>query len=172
MDRGLPFTRPVPTLSQALILYPLKENVFKIFIYFQVDHCKVFIEFVTILLLFYILVFWLWGMWGLNLTTRDWICTPCIGWWSLHPWTSRQISAPLFLHIFSHLKFLSFLNNWSIVGLQCFSFKCTPNRCSCTCIYIYFQILFLYRLLQNIEYNSLCNTVGSYCLFILYKILC
>ena len=59
MDRGLPFTRPVPTLSQALILYPLKENVFKIFVYFQVDHFKVFIEFVTILLLFYILVFWL-----------------------------------------------------------------------------------------------------------------
>ena len=34
---------------------------FKIF-FFNVDHFKVFIEFVTILFLFYVLAFWLWGM--------------------------------------------------------------------------------------------------------------
>ena len=32
---------------------------------------KVFIEFATILLLFYILVFWPWGMWDLGSLTRD-----------------------------------------------------------------------------------------------------
>ena len=32
---------------------------------------KVFIEFVTILLLFYLLVFWLQGMWDLSTLTRD-----------------------------------------------------------------------------------------------------
>ena len=42
------------------------------------------------------------------------------------------------------------------------------------CIYIYiytyiiFQILFHYGLLQDTVYSSLCYTVGSFCLFILY----
>ena len=35
-------------------------------------------------------------------------------------------------------------------------------------IYIFFQILFHYRLWQDIEYNSLCSTVGSCCLSVLY----
>ena len=43
---------------------------------------KVFIEFVTILLLFYVLVFWLQGMCDLNSLTRDWTCT--------HPLYSKQ----------------------------------------------------------------------------------
>ena len=40
--------------------------------------------------------------------------------------------------------------------------------CVCMCVYVLFQIFFPYKLLQNIEYNSLCYTVGPYCLFILY----
>ena len=42
-------------------------------------------------------------------------------------------------------------------------------------IYIYlflFQILFHYRLLQDIEYSSLCYTVNSCCLSILYVVVC
>ena len=48
------------------------------------------------------------------------------------------------------------------------------NHTVCICIHIciyiffFFQILFPYRLLQNIEYSSLCYTVGSCCLSILY----
>ena len=42
---------------------------------------KVFIEFVTILLLFYILVSWLRGMW---------VQTPCIESWRPQPWTTRE----------------------------------------------------------------------------------
>ena len=37
----------------------------------DVDHFQVFIGFVTILLLFYVLDFWLQGMWGLSSQTRD-----------------------------------------------------------------------------------------------------
>ena len=40
---------------------------------------KVFIEFVTILLLFYVLLFWLWGMWDLSFPTRDRTHTPFTG---------------------------------------------------------------------------------------------
>ena len=52
---------------------------------------KVFIEFVTILLLFYILVFWPWGMWDLSSPPRDQTRTPCIGRQSLTHWTTREV---------------------------------------------------------------------------------
>ena len=39
-------------------------------------------------------------------------------------------------------------------------------------IYILFQILFHYRLLQDIEYSSLCYTVGPSSLSILYIVVC
>ena len=39
-------------------------------------------------------------------------------------------------------------------------------------IYILFQILFHYRLLQDIEYSSLCSTVGPCSLSTLYTVLC
>ena len=46
----------------------------------------------------------------------------------------------------------------------------------CVCIYIYiytlFQVLFLYRLLQNIEGSFLCCTVGQCCLSILCIAVC
>ena len=38
----------------------------------------------------------------------------------------------------------------------------------CVCVCVLFQIFFPYKLLENIEYNSLCYTVGPYCLSILY----
>ena len=39
--------------------------------------------------------------------------------------------------------------------------------CVCVCMYILFQILFHYSLLQDIEYTSLCFTVGP-----LYTVVC
>ena len=51
---------------------------------------KVFIEFVTILLLFYVLVYWPRGVWHLSSLTRDWTCTPCIGRQSFNHWTTRE----------------------------------------------------------------------------------
>ena len=51
---------------------------------------KVFIEFVTILLLFYVLVYWPRGMWHLSSLFRDQTCTPCIGRQSFNHWTTRE----------------------------------------------------------------------------------
>ena len=51
---------------------------------------KVFIEFVTILLLLYVLVFLPPGMWDLSTPTRDQTWTPCIGSWSPNHWTTRH----------------------------------------------------------------------------------
>ena len=45
---------------------------------------KVFIEFVVILLLSYVLVFWPRGMWELSSPTRDQAHSPCTGRWSRH----------------------------------------------------------------------------------------
>ena len=39
-------------------------------------------------------------------------------------------------------------------------------------IYVLFQIFFHYRLLQDIEYSSLCYTVNLFCLSILYIVAC
>ena len=52
---------------------------------------KVFIEFVTLLLLFYVLVFWLRGMWDLSSPTRGRTHTPYIGRQSLNHWTAREV---------------------------------------------------------------------------------
>ena len=55
-----------------------------------------------------------------------------------------------------------------IVDLQCFRY--TEKWFSYICVCVLFQILFHHRLLQDTDYSSLCNTVGSYCLSILYVI--
>ena len=52
---------------------------------------KVFIEFVTILFLFYVLVFWLRRMWDLSSPTRDQTRAPCIGRRSLNRWTASEV---------------------------------------------------------------------------------
>ena len=51
---------------------------------------QVFIESVTILLLFHVLVFWPWGMWDLSSPTMDLRPTPCIGRWSLNHRAARE----------------------------------------------------------------------------------
>ena len=51
----------------------------------------IFIDFVTILLLFYVLVFWPRDMWDLSSLTRDGTHTPCIGRRSLNHWTAREV---------------------------------------------------------------------------------
>ena len=61
-------------------------NLFTYYYFF-----KVFIEFVTMLLLFYVSVFWPQGMWDLSSLTRDRTCTPCIGRRSLNRWTAREV---------------------------------------------------------------------------------
>ena len=58
---------------------------------------KVFIEFVKILLLFYVLGLGLWTVWGLSPLTRALTHTRCVGRWSLNHWAARRVSRFLFL---------------------------------------------------------------------------
>ena len=88
-----------------LLISILFFNFFKkIFLMWTI--LKVFIEFVTILLLFYVLVVWLCSMWDLSSLTRDWTCTPCIGMQSPNHWTTRE--APTNLNFRRHLCFAFF----------------------------------------------------------------
>ena len=59
---------------------------------------KVFIVFVTILLLFYVLVFWPPGMWDLSSPTRGRTQVPCIGRRILNHWITREAPYSLFFH--------------------------------------------------------------------------
>ena len=68
------FTKPL--LAHIFFLFKIFWGMWIIF--------QVFIEFVTILLLFYVLVFWPRGMWDLSSPTRDGTCTLCIGRQSLN----------------------------------------------------------------------------------------
>ena len=52
---------------------------------------KVFIEFVTILLLLYVLVFWLLRMWNLSSPTRHRTHTCCFGRQNPKCWTAREV---------------------------------------------------------------------------------
>ena len=70
--------------------------LFKIFFFLMWTIFKVFIEFVTVLLLFYVLLFWPWGMWDLSSPARDWTHTPCIGRWGLNHWTTREVPLCVF----------------------------------------------------------------------------
>ena len=54
----------------------------------------VFLEFIAILLLFHVLVFWQQGVWDLSSPTRDRNRTLCTGRWMLNPWNARDVPRP------------------------------------------------------------------------------
>ena len=58
---------------------------------------KVFIRFVTTLLLLCVLTFWPRGMWDLSSLNRDRAWTSWSGSWSLNHWTTREVPVHLFL---------------------------------------------------------------------------
>ena len=63
-----------------------------VFFFFDEDHfLKVFIEFVTALLLFHVLVVWPQGMWDLSALTRDWTYIHCTGRQSPNHWTAKKV---------------------------------------------------------------------------------
>ena len=75
-------------------------------------------------------------------------------WWNLNRVRS-SVNSDVLMFCLCVISFF----NWSIVDLQCHvSFRRTTQWFSYTYIYILFQMFFLYRLLQNIEYSSLCYT--------------
>ena len=68
---------------------------------------KVLIEFVRILLLFYVLVFWQQGMRDLKCLTRDWTHIPYIRRWSPNHWPAREVP--------SHFGFNFAFPKWCLV---------------------------------------------------------
>ena len=95
---------------------------------------KVFIEFVTIVLLFYVLVFWPRGMWDLSSLTRDWTCTPCIGRRSLNHWTAREVT-----RVSISFKFWCILQNCSLGKV----YSSMPSQVVYKNIVIYCGLIFL-----------------------------
>ena len=64
---------------------------------------KIFIEFVIILLLFYVLVFWARGMWDWSSLTRNQTCTPCIGWQNFNHWATREVPLWVLFIVSAHV---------------------------------------------------------------------
>ena len=88
-------------VDQSLILdYFLMHTIF-----------KVFIEFVTISLLFYALDFWPQGMWDLISPTRDQTCIPCIGTQSLNHSTTGKFPR-FFLYAYNKIFVILWLFNY------------------------------------------------------------
>ena len=79
---------------------------FKIFFFYVDLFFHVFIVFyntilqcnITILLLFYVLVFWTPGMWDLSLPTRGRTQVPCLGRRILNHWITREAPYSLFFN--------------------------------------------------------------------------
>ena len=99
-DRLLSLTiAPHPLSSMSPWLFHVSFFFFLMWTIF-----KVFIDFVTTLLLFYVLVFRPQGMWDLSLLTRDCTHGPCIERWSLNHWTTRFWTPCQFLKLISLLN--------------------------------------------------------------------
>ena len=76
--------------------------------FFECGPLLVFIKFVTVMLLFYILVFWLWGMWNLNSLTGDQTFTPCIEKQSLNHWTTKEVPFVVVVVVVQSLRCVRF----------------------------------------------------------------
>ena len=103
------YFKSVTEISKILVEIPRRQAAlgqhFFFFNLFHVDHCKVFIEFVTILLLGFLGFFLRFGF----LVTRHMEFQsldqglnphPCIGRQSLNPWTTREVSGAAFLLLY------------------------------------------------------------------------
>ena len=86
------------TVSDRSEITIKKGHLFKKNFYFFLvwTILKVLIEFVTILLMFFILVFWPRGMLDLSSPTRDPTHTSCIGRRSPNHWTTTEVPEKVF----------------------------------------------------------------------------
>ena len=90
-------------------------------------------------------------------------------WLNWHPLESPETSSSLQHCLFSSI----YLFNWSIVDFHgCVSFGCIVKWFRHTFMYLFSFSIFSYRLLENIEYSSLCCTVGPCWLSISYIVMC
>ena len=72
-----------------LFMYLFFKSVKKVF-FLMWAILKIFIKFVTILLLFYVLDFWWWSLWDLKLPDQGLNPHPCTGRQSLNHWTTNR----------------------------------------------------------------------------------
>ena len=95
MDRCRPTSLFYFCINNTLLYFDISFLSFFFFLTWTIF--KVFVEFVTILLLFYVLVFWPLGMWDLSSPARDWTRITCTGRQSLNHWTAREVPTLTFL---------------------------------------------------------------------------
>ena len=77
------------------VYFPHLSLFFQIFFMWTIF--KVFIEFVIVMLLFYVLIFWQQGVQDLSSLTRNQTSTPCIGRRRLNHWTSKEVPSSFIL---------------------------------------------------------------------------
>ena len=88
-----PDTPTGPPSQNHMLLISWTESVFWGFFFSFLIWTifNIFIEFVIMLLLFYLLVFWSRDIWDLSSPTRDQAHTSCIGRQSQNHWTTREV---------------------------------------------------------------------------------
>ena len=84
-------------------------------------------------------------------------------------WSQLEIPCRNLFTMINFLNFFLLKDSWFTI---CVNFCCTAKWLSYTYIYILFYILFHHGLFQDIEYSSLCYTVGPCCFSILHLIVC
>ena len=96
-------SRPVD--SSPIWVMQLQQDMSYFFLSF---FFKVFIECVTILVLFYVFIFWSQGMWDRSSPTRDRTCTPWSGRLNLNHCTTREVPSYFLVSIFWGVLFCLF----------------------------------------------------------------
>ena len=92
---------------------------------------------VRVVFVFYVLVFWPWGMWGLSSLTKNQTYNPCIGKGSLNHWTTREVPTSIIVLPCSLVhfttqdqKFLCWLFLWSTCSSVLLAYvRSSPKTC-------------------------------------------
>ena len=105
LSYSLPILSPTNVLS-IMFFFFFPFLFFKIFLMWTIF--KVFIDFVTILPLFYVLFFWPRGIWDLSSLTRDQTRTPSTARRSPNHWTAKEVPSLCFSNLYSFPLLISF----------------------------------------------------------------
>ena len=92
----MPSNWHLKTMLKLGYLHEFSLAFLRFFLFWVWTIFKVFIEFVTILLLFYVLDFWPQGMWDFISPTRDQSHSPCFRRKNLNHWTAREVPSLAF----------------------------------------------------------------------------
>ena len=109
------------------------------------------------LLLFYVLVFWLQGMWDLSSPTWDCTCTRCTERQSLNHWTAREVlHPPVIVSTSTVLDFHQFLfPRIGYAGYLTIWISLYPASCYTIISWVFFFFFFFFCLSLNFDSLSL-----------------